>query len=214
MGTLLLELKAYSEEIYLSWLDELAQKDFVVIDNYLSEEMFAKVFDFFQVKRDDDALAKAGIGSLGDHTIVEDIRGDYVYWIDKQIDPELAELHLQMDELVAKVNRYLFLSISDFEYHLAYYPKGTFYQKHLDQFKGRNNRQLSYVLYLNKGWQQGDGGELRVFRENGDIDVAPLANRLILFKSGVVEHEVLTTQTGRMSLTGWMLNNPVGLGFL
>ncbi|MDX1447025.1 2OG-Fe(II) oxygenase [Lishizhenia sp.] len=207
-------MKAYSEEIYLSWLDELAQKDFVVIDNYLSEEIFANVFNFFQSKRDEDALAKAGIGSLGDHTIVEEIRGDYVYWIDKHKDQELVDLHTQMDDLVAKVNRYLFLSISDFEYHLAFYPKGTFYQKHLDQFKGRNNRQLSYVLYLNKDWKQGDGGELRIFGEAGNLDIAPKANRLVLFKSGVLEHEVLTTETGRMSLTGWMLNNPVGLGFL
>ncbi|WP_211664699.1 2OG-Fe(II) oxygenase [Lishizhenia tianjinensis] len=214
MRTLFIELKAYSDEVYLQWFDELAQKDFVVIDDYLSEEIFAKVFDFFQVKRDDDALAKAGIGTLGDHTIAKEIRGDYVYWIDKNTDTELDALHVQMDDLVAKVNRYLFLSISDFEYHLAFYPKGTYYQKHLDQFKGRNNRQLSYVLYLNKDWQQGDGGELRIFREEGDLDIAPKANRLVLFKSGVVEHEVLTTETGRMSLTGWMLNNPVGLGFL
>lgn len=207
-------MKAYSEEIYLSWLDELAQKDFVVIDNYLSDEMFANVYQFFEDKRNDDALAKAGIGSLGDHTIAKEVRGDYVYWIDKSKDEELKDLAEQMEELVAMVNRYLFLSISDFEYHLAFYPKGTFYLRHLDQFKGRNNRQLSYVLYLNKGWKQGDGGELRIFQEDKELDVEPIANRLILFKSGVVEHEVLPTETGRMSLTGWMLNNPVGLGFL
>lgn len=207
-------MKTYTDEVYLSWLDELAQKDFVVIDNYLSEDLYTRLFHFFEAKRKENELSKAGIGALGEYTIASEIRGDYVYWLNPDTDIELKPIQSQLNELVNMVNRYLFLSISDFEYHLAYYPEKTFYHKHLDQFKQRNNRQLSFVLYLNSNWEIGDGGELRIFREDGEIDIQPVKNRLILFKSSVVEHEVLLTSKGRYSLTGWMLNNPVGLGFL
>ena len=137
-----------------------------------------------------------------------------MYWLSRQNDTELQELFHRTDELIERIKRLCFLSISDFECHLAYYPEGTFYQKHVDQFKERNNRVISFVLYLNENWQAGDGGELIIHQENEEIKVEPLKNRLILFKSAEVLHEVALTHKPRMSVTGCMLHNPVGLGFL
>ncbi len=203
-----------SEDKYIEWLDRLAEDDFVVIDDFITSGLYEQIFSFFQQRLDEDDLAKAGIGALGDHTIDKKIRGDYVYWLDEKRDTELNAFYEQLHEMVQQIKRLCFLGISDVECHLAYYPTGTFYKRHVDQFKERSNRIISFVLYLNTDWRVGDGGELVIYKENEQIKIEPLKSRLILFKSAEVEHEVLVTNAERYSLTGWMLNNPVGLGFL
>jgi SM-20-related protein len=90
------------------------------------------------------------------------------------------------------------------EAHFAVYPRGAFYSRHLDQFKEHSNRIFSVILYLNEQWQDGQGGELRVFTDHGAVDYARLFGRLIIFRSDAVEHEVLETFETRISLTGWM----------
>mgnify|MGYP001063664322 CR=1 FL=1 len=204
----------YSDETYISWLDQLAENDYVIIDDFISEELFGTISTYFLKRLDENDLAKAGIGALGGYTVDTQIRGDYVYWLDESKDNELQPFFNQMDELVKKVKRFCFLSISDVECHLAFYPTGSFYKRHVDQFKVRNNRILSFVLYLNPDWKPEHEGELVIYKGENTIKVSPLKSRLIVFKSAGLEHEVALTYNDRLSLTGWMLNNPVGLGFL
>ena len=162
----------------------------------------------------EDDLEKAGIGALGNYTIDKKIRGDYVYWLNENRDVELDKLFNQLNEMVSKLKRYCFLSISDVECHLAYYPEGSFYKKHVDQFKERNNRIISFALYLNEDWKDEDEGQLVIYKDEESYKINPIKNRIVLFKSAGLEHEVLLTNSPRYSVTGWMLNNPVGLGFL
>ncbi len=204
----------FSDETYISWLDQLAENDYVIIDDFISEELFGIVSIYFSARLAEDDLAKAGIGALGTYTVDKQIRGDYVYWLDESRDMALQPFFAQMNEFVSKVKRFCFLSISDVECHLAYYPTGSFYKRHVDQFKERNNRILSFVLYLNPNWKEEHEGELVIYKDEKTIKVAPIKSRLILFKSAGLEHEVALTHNERFSLTGWMLNNPVGLGFL
>lgn len=209
-----LSMKNYSEETYIEWMDTLANNDFVVIDNFLETDLVENLSDFFEKRLDENDLEKAGIGALGNHTIDKKIRGDYIYWLSENRDLELNDLFLQMNEMISKLKRYCFLSISDFECHLAYYPEGSFYKKHVDQFKERNNRIISFVLYLNKNWKPEDEGQLVIYKEEESHKIDPIKNRIVIFKSAGLEHEVLLTNEPRYSVTGWMLNNPVGLGFL
>jgi SM-20-related protein len=97
---------------------------------------------------------------------------------------------------------------------MAHYPAGSFYKRHLDQFKERNNRVISTILYLNKNWEASQGGELKLFFDHEEKIVEPKYGRIVSFKSDQLEHEVLKTNVDRFSITGWMLHNPVGLGFL
>jgi SM-20-related protein len=53
-----------------------------------------------------------------------------------------------------------------------------------------------------------------MYVENETYLVKPVAKRLLLFKSGSIEHEVLKTNVPRYSLTGWLLHQPSGLGYL
>ena len=207
-------MRKFTEEQYITWMDELAENDYVVVDDFIDTGLYDKIASFFEEKMEMNDLEKAGIGSLGLHTIDKKVRGDYVYWLNPDLDVALTPYFKMIDELMIQIKRLCFVSLSDFECHLAYYPAGTFYKKHVDQFKERNNRMISFVVYLNPDWQQGDGGELVIYKDDKTITVAPIKSRLILFKSADVLHEVALTNKARMSITGWMLNNPVGLGFL
>jgi len=65
------------------------------------------------------------------------------------------------------------------------------------------------VAYLNPDWQEGDGGALRMhFDDGSQLDIPPLAGSLVVFLSDRFPHEVLVTQTDRLSLTGWFRRRP------
>ncbi len=119
-----------------------------------------------------------------------------------------------MNEWRERFNRELYLNASAFEFHFALYPAGSFYKRHLDQFKERNNRLLTFILYFNDDWQVEDQGQLRLYTDEATEDLAPTGNRVVLFLSDKLEHEVLVTRTSRLSLTGWFLYQPEGLSFL
>jgi len=190
-------------------MDTLSQRDFVVIDDFLTPNVLSNLKKYFREKEIQDKLDKAAVGAAGDSKIINEIRGDYTYWLDKARDQKELEIFETLDEVKMMINRFCFLSLSDYEFHLALYPKGSFYKKHLDQFKGRNNRMISMIIYLNENWQHGDGGELKIYPEgNEEKIIQPIENRCILFRSDVLYHEVLPTNKPRKSVTGWMLYQP------
>jgi len=140
------------------------------------------------------------------------IRGDSTCWLDRFRDIELQPYWDLVDEMIYIFNRYCFLNLAGYEFHLTKYPPGGHYAKHLDQFQKRNNRMISVINYLNEGWQDGDGGELEVFHEGKSTLIAPIAGRSVLFKSDTVPHAVLRSNKNRYSLTGWLLHKHSALG--
>lgn len=202
----------FSEEQWLLWIDLLSENDYVIMDDFLPEETLKTVLSYFREKKADDDFKKASIGTDGQ--IISEIRGDYTFWLDSKTDLVLSDFFKLVNETIQVLNRFCYLSLTDFEFHLAYYPPGSFYLRHLDQFQGRSNRMISFIIYLNEDWEEGDGGELKIFKQENEILVKPLLNRAILFKSADVPHEVLMTLKGRKSLTGWLLYQPAGLGYL
>lgn len=201
----------HSLEDWLSWMDDLSSKDYVIIDHFLRDELYAEIRSFFL-----DMLPKfneAGIGADAEKQINNKIRGDFTYWLDRKRDNHLKTYWGLVDETMQMFNRYCYLSLSGYEFHLAHYPSGGHYDKHLDQFERRNNRMISVVIYLNEGWQNGDGGELEIFEKDGSsFLVEPLAARCVMFKSAEVPHAVLKAHKSRFSLTGWLLYQPSALG--
>jgi SM-20-related protein len=98
------------------------------------------------------------------------------------------------------------LGITDKEFHYAVYPPGTFYKRHLDTFQNDSRRKLSIVCYLNsEDWKPEYGGELCIyFDDKPPLDIYPLAGRLVIFESQVLEHEVKPVNKERLSITGWL----------
>jgi SM-20-related protein len=94
---------------------------------------------------------------------------------------------------------------------MTVYPEGSFYKRHLDQFKKDDHRKLSVILYLNADWKDEQGGQLRMHLPDGPKDFLPLAGRLVIFRSDEIEHEVLPATRERLSITGWVLDRLAGL---
>lgn len=204
----------YTDELWIQWMDELALNDHVIVDDFISDDLFATIMDFFHEKELNDLLKKEGIGSSGEFQVNTSIRGDFIYWLERVRDEKLEPFFGLMDELIQSLKRFCFLSLSGSEFHIAKYPKGSHYNRHLDQFNERSNRQVTVLIYLNEHWKKGDGGELKIYTDDEEILVEPIAGRLLLFKSDINEHEVLTTNVARYSLTGWLLHQPAAVGYL
>lgn len=71
---------------------------------------------------------------------------------------------------------------------------------------------FTIILYLTD-WQKGDGGELMIYTDQGEVKVEPHQGSFVIFTSET-EHEVLPVFARRYSITGWITDVPIGLTFL
>lgn len=158
--------------------------------------------------RDQGAFRPAGIGRGQGLAVRPEVRSDRIHWIDARTSGTAVAGYLARLECLRQIlNRELFLGLVDFEGHLALYPPGGRYRRHLDQFRGLQRRTLSCILYLNPDWGPADGGALRIYTDASDpgryVEVAPRGGTLVTFLSAGFEHEVLPAGRERLSLTGW-----------
>jgi SM-20-related protein len=187
--------------------DQIAENGFAVIYDFLSNEEIDSILALQGFKNGLLQFKKAGIGKNQDKQINEAIRGDYIQWIDpNNAEPPLLTYLDRLKQVIAFVNQSLFLSLKDCEVHQTIYPIGSFYKRHLDQFKKDDHRKLSVICYLNKDWKEADGGQLRMFIGHESKDILPVAGRLVCFRSDLLEHEVLPATRERLSLTGWLID--------
>ncbi|TVR39163.1 MAG: 2OG-Fe(II) oxygenase [Cryomorphaceae bacterium] len=196
-------------------LDQLAQQHYLRLDGFFPVELYSALRKKARALVENDEMERAGIGSGAQFEMNKRIRGDEVFWLNRQDeDPVIQHFWKWIQDLSDQLNRAFFLGIRDAEFHFAHYPKGAYYRPHFDQFKDRNNRLISFILYMNDQWQSGHGGELVIHNKSEKIVVEPLGNRVAMFRSDAVLHEVLEAHQPRLSLTGWFTSQPLGLGFL
>ncbi|APU73770.1 2OG-Fe(II) oxygenase [Vibrio parahaemolyticus] len=187
-------------------IDALATDGYYIWDDFLSEEEVTQLRDCIP-----DNWKKARIGRNDDVTRIESIRSDKIQWLKPAMGQPIANYLSKMEEIRQEVNRHFFLGLFEYEAHFAKYEKGDFYQKHLDCFKGNENRRLTTVFYMNDSWSEEDAGELVVYDLN-DKEIAtipPRGGRLLVFLSEQFPHEVLPTNAERFSIAGWFRINGV-----
>lgn len=195
--------------------DGLADAGYAVVNSFLTIQEVDQIRQLDEFQNALLHFKKAGIGKNADKQINEAIRGDFIQWIDPANTPAPLKLYLaRLTDLMAFINQSLFLSLKDCEVHMTTYPIGTYYKRHLDQFKADDHRKLSVICYLNKDWKAEEGGQLRMYLPDGVKDVLPQAGTLACFRSDQIEHEVLSATRERMSLTGWMLDQHADLRHL
>lgn len=195
--------------------DGLAENGFAIIDDFLSAQEIQSILQLDEFKNGLSQFKKAGIGKSQDKQINEAIRGDYIQWVDRTAaQPSIQAYLAKLNALISFVNQALFLSLKDYEVHMTIYPPGSYYKRHLDQFKKDDHRKLSVICYLNENWKEEEGGQLRIYLPEKSIDVLPVAGRLVCFRSDQLEHEVLAATRPRLSLTGWILDQHVELRHL
>ncbi|EKA7392003.1 TPA: 2OG-Fe(II) oxygenase [Vibrio parahaemolyticus] len=187
-------------------IDALATDGYYIWDDFLSEDEVTQLRDCIP-----DNWKKARIGRNDDVTRIESIRSDKIQWLKPAMGQPIANYLSKMEEIRQDVNRHFFLGLFEYEAHFAKYEKGDFYQKHLDCFKGNENRRLTTVFYMNESWSEEDAGELVVYDLN-DKEIAtipPRGGRLLVFLSEQFPHEVLPTNAERFSIAGWFRINGV-----
>ena len=195
------------EQVFDAIADGLADKQYAIVDDFLKEEEVDAILKEDHFQHYQQHFKKAGIGKQANAQINEAIRGDLISWIDPQTALPSTQVYLsRLQDLIQFLNRALFLSLKDVEVHQTVYPIGSYYKRHLDQFKKDDARKLSVILYLNKNWKEENGGQLRIYTTDQFIDVLPMAGRLVCFRSDALEHEVLPATRERLSITGWILD--------
>ena len=187
--------------------DGLADDGFAVVDHFLTDNEVEAILRMDEFNNALLHFKKAGIGNTQSRQINEAVRGDYIHWLDgKTAHPSVLVYYEKIMQLITHLNQSLFLSLKDVELHLTTYPAGSFYKRHLDQFKAGDHRKVSVILYLNKDWEKDTGGQLRIYPQSKQLDILPLAGRLVCLRSDAIEHEVLPATRERLSITGWLLD--------
>jgi SM-20-related protein len=201
--------------VFDSIADNLAEHGYAIADQFLSQKEVDEILDLPQFQEGIQHFKKAGIGMRNDHQINESVRGDYIQWVDKSSSPDALKVYLhRLNALIRHLNESLFLSLKDYEVHMTIYPVGSYYNRHIDQFKKDDHRKLSVICYLNQGWLAEHGGELRIYLPNDTVEILPTAGRLVCFRSDQIEHEVRPATRERLSLTGWILDQIADLRHL
>lgn len=203
-------------------LDQITDHGYCVMDDFLSPSVINALASEIVALNTDELMFTANTGRA-QSMVNTKFRGDSIYWLNEtEASPAQRTYFDEMERLRSGLNQHLYLGLDVLESHLALYPIGASYKKHLDRFKANDNtqlpqRQISCILYLNKDWLVKDGGYLRLYL-NADaatdgivsaepsLDIAPIAGRLVMFLSDTFYHEVLPANRARMSLTGWFLN--------
>lgn len=77
---------------------------------------------------------------------------------------------------------------------------------HYDNPGAPNRRRLTCLLYLNPDWIESHGGELCLlpFLSTDPVKIQPLMDRLVIFRSDLMLHRVLPAYHSRVCLTIWL----------
>lgn len=150
-------------------------------------------------------LQPAGIGRGEQRVTRADIRGDRIDWLDPNA-PHASELALwrTLEALRCACNETLQLGLFECEAHYAAYPSGSGYTRHVDRFRDDDARVLSFILYLNAGWTDDDGGVLLLDTGRAQpMEIAPHGGTFVAFLADRFPHEVRPARRLRRSLAGW-----------
>jgi SM-20-related protein len=188
-------------------LQALTQKGFIVRDTFLADQEVLKqtrieAQSYVEEKKLRPARMKAKKMWTN-----SSLRGDHMLWIHQDDTPEnLCTVLKHIDALRNELNVAAGLDCERSTSQLAYYPgTGARYAKHLDAYPGGPERRLTLLLYLNPDWKDTDGGCLRIHLPDGTTtDIEPQNNRLVVFLSQYLEHEVMPAHAARFAITTWL----------
>lgn len=193
------------QQLFNTLIDRFIDDQVGTVSHFLSDGLAAALKANLLRLRSAELMLAAGTGNEAAVLHNTLIRSDKIYWLDRSHENvhEDAFFNL-MDLFVEHLNRTCYTGITGYEFHYALYEEGTFYKKHLDQFRSNDSRQYSMILYLNEGWVAADGGELCIHHADHLQHIAPENGTSVFFKSSELAHEVLLTHKARLSITGWL----------
>jgi SM-20-related protein len=186
-------------------IDSYIENNVGIAEHFLTKQLAADLKSNLIALFAGQQFHSAGIGNDSIQSYDHLIRKDQIYWLDRSHNDAHENTFFDlMDEFVRFLNQTCYTGITGYEFHYTRYDIGSFYTKHLDQFKKNKSRAFSMIMYLNADWQQADGGELYIHHQDHLQAIAPTNAKCVFFKSDELVHEVLYTNAVRMSITGWL----------
>lgn len=182
----------------------LINQDYCEVKGWFSSQELSDFNSAIRTRYHDDDFRLASIGKQASNQENEAIRSDQIYWLDeKNPSPAASVFFRRIIDFVDYLNRTCFAGIRSFEFHYAIYEPGTHYARHSDRFHQSDARKISVVLYLNENWEPAMGGELMIYHPEREVRIEPTFGKIAIFYSHL-EHEVLTSNFQRKSITGWL----------
>jgi len=176
-----------------------------ISEHFLSDELANNLKQNLFSLNEKSLLKEAGTGNSEAVAYDSAVRSDSIYWLDKKHNnPFENEFFKHIEDFIRYLNQSCYTGITGYEFHYSLYEKGDFYLKHFDQFQNNSSRKFSMISYLNSNWKPEDGGELLIHQEHNNQKISPVQGKTVFFKSDELLHEVLLTNTTRMSITGWL----------
>lgn len=199
----------YPQSLFAKIASDLVEQGYSIQLQALPMQMTQALYE--QVTQlHEQEFSRAGIGRKDEFQQNQFIRRDEICWIDGSTATGQRWLDWTA-QLQSYLNQRLFLGVFSFESHYAHYGPGDFYKRHFDAFRGQSNRVLTVVTYLNHNWQKDDGGQMVLYRNQGDVvgtQILPAMGTVAVFLSEEFPHEVLPAMRDRYSIAGWYrLNN-------
>ena len=195
------------QKIFNTLIDSFIDNKVGIAENFLSEDLARNLKENLMSHYSGNRLRSAGTGNDIQVVHNKSVRSDIIYWLDrKHNNPHELIFFDLMDSFISYLNSTCYTGITGYEFHYTRYEEGSFYKKHLDQFRNNDSRQFSMIMYLNEDWQKKDGGELCIHHPDSLQHISPVNGKTVFFKSSELEHEVLLTNKPRMSITGWLKN--------
>jgi SM-20-related protein len=181
---------------------QLGEQGLFARDAFLGEPQARALAEAAERLFQEGAFAPAGVSRGADRRLDTAIRGDEICWLAPDRFPDV---YAAFDRLRLELNEGAYLGLGRFDVQLARYPgDGEGYRRHRDTFTGGpGSRRLTAIWYLNPGWRPEHGGVLRLHLPSGPLDVEPRLDRLVVFRSEQVEHEVLPARAPRYAATAW-----------
>jgi SM-20-related protein len=196
--------------LYEKVIDGLLKQQYSIVDGFFNPGEVAALRQSLLDKFEADRFKKSAIGNQANEQVINAVRGDFILWLDEVGAQGAEKLFFdKISDFSQYLNRTCYMGIARQEFHYALYPEGTFYKRHLDTFQNDSSRKLSVVCYLNdEDWLPEYGGELTIYTQKEGVekavDIYPLAGRVAVFESQVLEHEVKPVKHPRLSITGWL----------
>ena len=179
-----------------------------LINDFLQEDLSSHLKENLLLLLVEKQFNVAGIGNNSNFITNKFIRSDRIYWLDRKHNNVHENNFFDlMDAFVKYLNETCYTGITGYEFHYAYYEIGSFYKRHLDQFKDNQSRAYSMIMYLNNNWMPLDGGQLCIYHQDHNQIIDPTNGKCVFFKSSDLEHEVFLSHQPRMSITGWLKTN-------
>jgi len=195
----------------------LREQGWFLRDTLLGHSVALGIHDAVEALAAEGRLRPAGVSRGPSRRVDAAVRGDTITWMElDDAPPKLVPLRSVFVSLRDALNREAYLGLDRIEIQIARYPGGgSRYDRHRDAFRtqlgARPNRRVTAIYYANPTWRPEDGGALRLHLEEGPRDVAPVLDRLLVFLSEQVEHEVLPAREPRRAVTAWFrARDPLG----